>query len=110
MTVVDTLTKRYTAKAYDKSRTIPSDIVTQLLAALRYSPSSVNSQPWHLFISDTDAGKARIAIATSGVFAFNVSRLLNASHLVVLSACGNQKPDYLSYLLTTSHGHSPFAR
>ena len=109
MTVVDTLTKRYTAKAYDKSRKIPSDIVTQLLAALRYSPSSVNSQPWHFFVADTEAGKARIAKATSGVFAFNEPRVLNASHVVVLCARDNLNPDYLRSLADQEQADGRFA-
>lgn len=57
MTLLETLTHRHTTKAYDKNRKIPASIVTQLLEALRYSPSSVNSQPWHFFVADNDAGK-----------------------------------------------------
>ena len=57
-------TTRHTCKATDASRKIPAEQVEQLKTLLRYAPSSVNSQPWHFFIAETDAGKARFAKAT----------------------------------------------
>lgn len=57
MTLLETLTHRHTTKAYDKTRKIPADIFAQLQEALRYSPSSVNSQPWHFFVADNDEAK-----------------------------------------------------
>lgn len=95
MTLLETLTHRHTTKAYDKTRKIPADIFAQLLEALRYSPSSVNSQPWHFFVADNDEGKARIAKATSGPFAFNASRVMDASHVIVLSSRTTMPAEYL---------------
>ncbi|MGV4855640.1 oxygen-insensitive NAD(P)H nitroreductase [Acetobacter senegalensis] len=109
MTLLETLTHRHTTKAYDKNRKIPASIVTQLLEALRYSPSSVNSQPWHFFVADNDAGKARIAKATSGVFSFNVNRVLDASHVIVLCARNTLSPDYLQTLGAQEQADGRFA-
>lgn len=95
MTLLKTLTHRHTTKAYDKTRKIPADIFAQLLEALRYSPSSVNSQPWHFFVADDDEGKARIAKATSGPFAFNLSRVTDASHVIALCARTSLPAEYL---------------
>ncbi|ARW09498.1 oxygen-insensitive NAD(P)H nitroreductase [Acetobacter ascendens] len=95
MTLLETLTHRHTTKAYDKTRKIPADIFAQLLEALRYSPSSVNSQPWHFFVADNDEGKARIAKATSGPFAFNAPRVMDASHVIVLSSRTTMPAEYL---------------
>ncbi|MDR2838675.1 MAG: oxygen-insensitive NAD(P)H nitroreductase [Azonexus sp.] len=75
---------RYTAKAYDPARKIAPPLVEQLRALARLSPSSVNSQPWHFVVASTDEGKARVAKATQGAYAYNAPKILNASHVFVL--------------------------
>ena len=75
---------RYAAKAYDPARKAPAPLIEQLRALLRLSPSSVNSQPWHFVVASTDAGKARVAKGTQGMFAYNAPKILNASHVFVL--------------------------
>lgn len=75
---------RYAAKAYDPTRKIPAPLVEQLRTLLRLSPSSVNSQPWHFVVAATDEGKARIAKATHGPYAYNAPKILNASHVFAL--------------------------
>lgn len=75
---------RYTTKAFDPSRKIPAELFAQLRALLRNSPSSVNSQPWHFIVADDEAGKARVAKAAEGAFAYNAPKILKASHVVVL--------------------------
>ncbi len=77
---------RYTTKAFDKSRRIPDEQVEQIAALLRLSPSSTNAQPWHFVLAGTEEGKARIAKSTTGLFAFNGAKIMNASHVVVLCA------------------------
>ena len=66
MDLSESLQHRYTAKAYDTGRRLPDDIVAQLKAALRFSPSSVNAQPWHFILADDEAGKARVARGAAG--------------------------------------------
>lgn len=95
MTLTETLKHRHTTKAYDKNRKISAPLVAQLLEALRYSPSSVNSQPWHFFVAESDASKARIAKATSGIFSFNAARVTDASHVVVLCARDSLSTGYV---------------
>ena len=82
---------RHTCKAYDASRKIPADQIEQLKTLLRFAPSSVNSQPWHFFIAETDAGKARIANSTpeGSPYAANLPKVKNASHVVALCARTN---------------------
>ncbi|CAM4083207.1 Oxygen-insensitive NAD(P)H nitroreductase [Pseudomonas reidholzensis] len=77
--------RRYTTKAYDASRRIPQATVDTLLEQLRHSPSSVNSQPWHFIVADTEEGKARLAKSTEA-FAYNTAKILNASHVIVFAA------------------------
>ncbi len=88
MDIARIATTRHTCKAYDPSRKIPAEQVEQLKTLLRYAPSSVNSQPWHFFIADTDTAKARIAKATPDgtPYAANNPKIRNASHVVALCA------------------------
>jgi nitroreductase / dihydropteridine reductase len=101
MDIARIATTRHTCKAYDPSRKIPADQVEQLKTLLRYAPSSVNSQPWHFFIAETDAGKARFAKATpeGSPYAANLPKVKNASHVVALCARTNVDEAHVAALL-----------
>lgn len=86
MNVNDVLNLRYTTKKFDANKTISKEDFAHIKHALRMSPSSLNLQPWHFIIADNEAGKARIAKATQGMFAMNESKVINASHVVVYCA------------------------
>lgn len=91
---------RHTCKAYDPTRRIPADQVEQLKTLLRYAPSSVNSQPWHFFLAETETGKARIAkAAKEGPYSANGPKITNASHVVVLCARTNIDDAHVAALL-----------
>ena len=77
-------TTRRTAKAFDPNGKIPEAVFDQLRVLLRHSPSSVNSQPWHFIVAASAAGKARLAAAAVGPYAYNAPKIQNASHVVVL--------------------------
>ncbi len=86
MNIADIATKRYSAKAYDPHRHIGATQIEQLKTLLRFSPSSVNSQPWHFVIVESHEAKAKLARATTAPYGANASKVLNASHVVVLCA------------------------
>lgn len=109
MDLSESLQHRYTAKAYDTGRRLPDDIVAQLKAALRFSPSSVNAQPWHFILADDEAGKARVAKGAAGAFAYNAPKILNASHVVVLCARTSLPADYLQAVLDQEQVDGRFA-
>jgi len=91
---------RHTCKAYDPARKIPAEQIEQLKTLLRYSPSSINSQPWHFIIASSEEGKARIArAAQQGVYASNGPKILNASHVVVFCARTTMDDAHLADLL-----------
>ena len=90
---------RYTTKAYDSSRKIPQETLDTLLDQLRHSPSSVNSQPWHFVIASDEQGKARIAKGAEGGFAYNESKILNASHVIVLCTRTEMTEEHLQTLI-----------
>lgn len=76
--------QRYTTKAFDASKRISDAQMAEIETLLRLAPSSINSQPWHFVIAGTEAGKALVAQGTTGAYASNAPKVLNASHVVVL--------------------------
>jgi nitroreductase/dihydropteridine reductase len=86
MNIARIVTTRYTTKAYDANRRIEADLIEQLQVLLRYTPSSVNSQPWHFVIAAGNEAKRNIAKATTGAYSGNEPKVINASHVVVLCA------------------------
>lgn len=91
--------RRYTTKAYDASRKIPQATIDALLEQLRHSPSSVNSQPWHFVVADSEEGKARLAKSTEVGFTYNTPKILNASHVIVFAARTDMTEAHLDGLL-----------
>ncbi|MFI3321529.1 MAG: NAD(P)H-dependent oxidoreductase [Rikenellaceae bacterium] len=54
MNFLNSMQWRYTAKMYDSSKQISSEILDELKEILRLSPSSINSQPWRfIFVTDS---------------------------------------------------------
>jgi nitroreductase/dihydropteridine reductase len=90
---------RYTTKAFDPERTVPAETIDTLLAILRQSPSSVNSQPWHFVVAGTPEGKALVAKGVEGAYAYNEPKVLNASHVVVLCARSDMDPGHMAAVL-----------
>lgn len=86
MDIARIATTRYTTKAYDPHKHIGAALMEQLQTLLRFTPSSVNSQPWHFVIAGSDEARAKIARATTGPYSGNELKVLNASHVVVLCA------------------------
>lgn len=83
MDIISVAEKRYSTKVFDASKKLTAQEVSNLKTLLQLSPSSTNIQPWHFIVAGTDAGKARIAKATSGTYTFNEHKILDASHVVV---------------------------
>jgi nitroreductase/dihydropteridine reductase len=100
---------RHTAKAFDPNQQIPAETIEKLRILLRNAPSSVNSQPWHFLIASTPAGRARIAKATQGSFAYNEPKVRNASHVVVLCARKTLDDTHLSAVLGQEQVDGRFA-
>lgn len=90
--------KRYSTKSFDTTRKIADADFEQLKAVMRNSPSSVNIQPWHFVIANTEAGKARIAKAAEK-YPFNIDKIKNASHVVVFAAKTMADDGFLSEVL-----------
>ena len=57
MKIAELVRTRHTCKAYDPQRPLSEEQLQRLQEILRFSPSSVNSQPWHFFLITSEAGK-----------------------------------------------------
>ncbi len=99
MDIVSNAKARYATKAFNPDKKLSDADVDAIKELLRLSPSSVNSQPWHFILASSDAGKQRIAKATAENFAFNNSKILNASHVLVFCARTDIDEAYLQHLL-----------
>ena len=100
---------RHTAKSY-RREDLSRQEVEDLLELLRFSSSSVNSQPWHFVVASDASGRDRIARAgTDANNAFNSDAIRNAGLVVVFAARLNADQSYLDRLLETEDRHGRFA-
>lgn len=99
MDTLVTAKKRYATKAYDAEKKIQPEQFEKLLEILRFSPSSVNIQPWHFLVAETDEAKQRIAAGLTGNYIYNAAKVLNSSHTLVFCTRTDITPEYLEQLL-----------
>lgn len=99
MDTLVTAKTRYATKAYNSEKKIPQTQFEKLLEVLRFSPSSVNIQPWHFLIAETDEAKQRIASALTGNYIYNAAKVLNSSHTLVFCTRTDISAEYLEQLL-----------
>lgn len=90
---------RYSTKEFIADKKISDEDFQQIKSLMRMSASSVNAQPWHFIIANTDEGKSRISKGTQGMFIFNEAKVLNASHVILFCVKTDLTDDYLEHLL-----------
>ncbi|MBF7682373.1 oxygen-insensitive NAD(P)H nitroreductase [Acinetobacter sp. B5B] len=99
MDILDVAQTRYTTKAYDADKIIAEADFLKLLEVLRLTPSSVNIQPWHVYIAQTPTAKHRIALSMAGMYESNAPKVLDASHTLVLCTRTDVTDEHLEHLL-----------
>lgn len=109
MNLTEILNNRYSVKEFDATKKISNEDFDQIKSLLRLSPSSVNLQPWHFLIANTNEGKERITKGTQGFFHFNTSKVLDASHVVVITARTNANAAYMTRILEKEDKDGRFA-
>ena len=109
MNLTDIANFRYSTKDFDTNKKISESDFQELLNIIRLSPSSTNLQPWKFIIANTEEGKKRVAKSTSGFFAFNESKVLNASHVIVFASKDVADDDYLLKVLDKEQDDGRFA-
>lgn len=96
MNIIDVAKSRKTCKVYDASRRLTTAQIEDIKTLLRYSPSSVNVQPWHYFLIESDAGKEKVL---PGFMEFNRPKVLDSA-LTVIFAVRNTLGDEHVELIT----------
>ncbi|MGJ8526125.1 Oxygen-insensitive NAD(P)H nitroreductase [Halomonadaceae bacterium LMG 33818] len=99
MNLVDISQSRYSTKAYDPEKPVSPEALEQLLEIIRYTASSVNSQPWHFLVVSSEQGKKKLAEAVGEEYAFNQTKVLNASLTIVFASKQSLPDEYLNELL-----------
>ena len=91
---------RYTSKAFDASKKISPEILQQFLEILRLSPSSINIQPWHFIVAQSDQAKQNISTAMPNNYAYNIPKVLNASEVIIFAAKTDIDDQHLDAVIT----------
>lgn len=99
MSILATAQKRYSTKSFDPNKKITDSDIHTLKTIYQLSPSSINIQPWHTLITDSEAGKKLIIQATQGNYIFNEQKILDASHIMVLCTRNDIDQQHLDKLL-----------
>lgn len=99
MTITQAVMQRYSTKSFDPAKKISDEVMNSIKTLLRYSPSSVNIQPWHFIIAASEEGKNRIAKSTRPGFEFNTAKITDASHVVLLCAKTDVDEAYMNSVL-----------
>lgn len=86
MELLDAIKTRYATKKFDATKKISEADFNTIKTLLRFSPSSINSQPWHFIIAHTESAKNRFAKAAQGMYQANEAKILHASHVVLFCA------------------------
>lgn len=87
--------ERYTTKHYDATKKISDKDFETLLEFLRLAPSAVNVQPWYFYTGSTQKAKDFILPCIPD---FNIPRVEESSHFVVICARTELNEDFLNSL------------
>jgi len=96
MNIAELVRSRHTCKAYDPQRPLSEEQLAQLQEILLYSPSSVNSQPWHFFLVTSEAGKDKLVPALTE---HNMEKVRSAPLTVVIATKTELDDAHLQALL-----------
>lgn len=108
MNLIKILNTRYSTKEFDSTKKISDEDFIKIKALLRLSASSVNSQPWHFVIANTDEGKKQISKSTQGFFNFNEAKVLGAAQVVVFCSRTDMDEEYLLHVLEKEEADGRF--
>lgn len=109
MNITEFAKHRHSSKAFDPTVKIEDETIEELMTLLRFSPSSVNSQPWHFLVASTTEAKERIAKSTQDKFPYNEPKIINASHVVVLCSRTELNTEHLQAVLQQESVDGRFA-
>ncbi len=108
MSILESAKRRYSCKHFDTSKKISAEDIFALEEIVRLSPSSLNIQPWHLFVAENMEGKEKIASSTQGFYQFNQRKVLDASHVMLLCVKTDLNDAHLEKLIAKEDADGRF--
>ena len=105
---LDKLMSKHLTRYFDGSKTIPEETLEQLLRFLRSTPTSVNIQPNHFWVLSTEAGKRKLADNLGERFQDNAEKIMNASHVVILTTRTDVPDDHLEAVFAKERADGRF--
>lgn len=106
MNIEQVIRTRYASKNYDAAKKLTPEQEQQLFNLLRYSPSSVNSQPWHFFALVSDEAKEYILTAVTEP---NRGKITRAAMVVVFTTRNEITEAHLNAILAQEKRDGRFA-
>ncbi|QHC65225.1 nitroreductase [Rathayibacter sp. VKM Ac-2759] len=82
--ILDVLAERWSPRSYDSSAEIPTETLTSLLEAARWSPSASNTQPWRFIVARRGTPEFDRIVET--LVGFNAAWAGSAAALIVALA------------------------
>lgn len=106
MDFLQLMRERYTTKHYDSHKKIPDEILDKILECLRLTPSAVNLQPWHFFLTRSTEGKAKIRAAVPD---FNQGRFDDCDCVLILCSLNTISKEFAAQVAQTEIADKRFA-
>jgi nitroreductase len=90
--ILETITNRWSPRAYDASKTVTHEQIIALLEAARWAPSSYGDQPWRIVVFDKTTNPQAWQQAFDCLLPSNQTWAKNAP--VLLLGCANTMLEY----------------
>lgn len=99
MNLVQLMNDRYSTKVFDPNKKIPTKDLEQIKEIIRLCPSSLNLQPWKVYMGTSDAFKASVIKSLHGNHTYNIEKVETCSHVLVFATKLEIDDKYISHLV-----------
>jgi nitroreductase/dihydropteridine reductase len=106
---LNNLITKHLTRYFDPNKKIPEETFQLLLRYLRTSPTTINIQPNHFHVLETQAGKDKLADALVGRFEDNQEKVRNASHAIVFTTRKTIPDEHLQEIFAKERADGRFA-
>jgi nitroreductase/dihydropteridine reductase len=98
MTLLSNLNWRYATKSYDNTKTLPKDVLDNILEAVQMAPTSSGLQPFEVFVVSDTATRQKLRAA-----GFDQPQFTDSSVLLVFAAWDNYTTDRINKVFDHIH-------
>ena len=83
--IIEDLRWRHTTKKYDSTRKVSEKDLGVLFETMRFSASSINSQPWRFIVIESSAAKERMNKTFAHKHQYNQPHVFASSHIILFA-------------------------